>query len=50
MLKALVTGLAVERWIDVFASGEHQSVGCSHDASCRRGTGKRRNDEWYEPC
>jgi hypothetical protein len=49
-LETLVPGLAVERWIDVFASGEHQSVSGGYDAPCRSRTGKRRHHQWYEPC
>jgi len=49
-MKTLMPGLAVERWIDVFASGQHQSGGGSHHASCRGRTGKWRHHQWYEPC
>jgi hypothetical protein len=49
-LKTLVPGLAVERWIDVFASSENKSVGGGDDTSCRSVAGKRRYYQWYEPC
>jgi hypothetical protein len=48
--EALVTRLPVERWVDVFAAGEHQTIrGSDYGARSRR-VQQWGNDDWYEPC
>lgn len=48
--QALVPRLSVKCRIDIFTAGEDETVDDGHDAARGVGAGKRRNDDWYEPC